>query len=82
MFKALAFRSLSLVPNNIDLFFLGRYVHLIYYQQASDKNLENLFIVVFQFQFQFGASNLQVFLYKKNFYEKMSLKNAKALRKC
>ena len=58
MFKALAFRSLHLVPNEIDLVCLGRNTHLIYYQQTSHTNLKNLLVVAFQFQLHFYAGKL------------------------
>ena len=57
-FKALAFRSLCLVPNKIILFFLGWNVHLIYYQQTSHTNLRDLLVVAFQFQLHFYAGKL------------------------
>ena len=54
-------------------------IHIIKTEEVVGQNPEehhNLF------QQDRSHNHLRVFLYKKNFYKKMSLKNRKTLRKC
>ena len=58
MLKALAFRSLCLVPNKIDFVFSWPKYTLKYYQQTSHTNVKNLLVVAFQFQLPFYTGKL------------------------